>query len=224
MQLANEIKPLTDYVIWFTEAFKVLDVTPSEVARKIGVENTKIYNIMTGKFKPGYGTIQQILAAYPRLNANYLLNGKLPILHNSGAEIVGTGLSFIYLPVVTPPNSTNMKTETYPVWLRENTKESLSDCVVVKVTDSSMLPSYRHGTVLLARAIPVADWDYLNSVLVAISYRNVLVIRRVKENELVTKGHLTLYADNEQSGYVHVKREDINSIWQAIEIIGGGIE
>ncbi|MBO0950854.1 XRE family transcriptional regulator [Fibrella forsythiae] len=214
----------TDYVNWFTEAFKALEVTASEVAKRIGVDNAKIYNILNGKFKPGYGTIQEILTAYPRLNANYLMTGKLPILHNSGAEVVGTGLIYIYLPVIVPPNDASMNNETYPVLLRENNKDNLADCVVFRVTDSSMSPSFRPSTVLLARTVPIVDWEYLNSVLVAVSYRSVLVIRRVKENDLLTKGYLTLYADNEQAGYVHVKREDINSIWRVLEIVGGGVE
>ncbi|MBO0950630.1 helix-turn-helix domain-containing protein, partial [Fibrella forsythiae] len=176
----------------FKETFAALGVNANEVALKTGESNAKFYNILNGKAQPSFVTIQRLMKHYPRVNSNYLLNGKLPVLHNIGAEILGTGLIYIYLPVIVPPNAASMNNETYPVLLRENTKDNLTDCVVVRVTDSSMSPSIRPDTVLLARAVPVADWDYLNSVLVAVNYRNVLVIRRVKENDLLTKGYLTL--------------------------------
>lgn len=203
--------------------FEALGITANEAAVKIGEGNSKLYQIVNGKTRPSFVTIQQLIKAYPRINANFILTGKLPILHTNSAEIIGTSLTYVYLPVITHNSLTDMQ-ETYPVLLRDRLSSDLSDCVVVKATDNSMLPRIVPGTVLLAKPVPVVDWSYLNSSLVVVSYRNVLVIRRVKENDLITTGRLTLYSDSESGGYVHIKRDDINSIWRVIEIVGGGIE
>lgn len=216
------MEELSDHPQWFQEAFKALDVTPSEVARKLGVENAKIYNIVNGKFKPNFTTIQQVLAAYPRLNANYLLKGQKPILESSGAEIVGApaNSNTLTLPLVVPTdNYANTNPETFTILVQDQ-EFSYSECVVVRITDSSMLPRYPVGMKLLACPVPVADWDYLNSSLVLVLYRSMLVVRRVKENELVSKQVLTLYADSEDSGFVTVRRDDLRSIWRIINIVG----
>ncbi|OIN57278.1 hypothetical protein [Arsenicibacter rosenii] len=56
-----------------------------------------------------------------------------------------------------------------------------------------------------------------------VSYRSTLVVRRIKENDLPSRGYLTLYADSPDTGYMHVMGEDLKSIWRAIEIISGEI-
>jgi repressor LexA len=213
---------------WFTEAFKMLDVTPSEVATRIGIPNAKIYNIVNGKFRPGYETIQQILEAYPRLNANYLMKGQLPILHISGAEIVTYGsIESLKLPLFLAPNfnpSSMNVTETYPVLTNGKPVDQLLNNVVIRLTDNSMSPRFVADTYLQATPVPAADWEYLNSVYVAVLYRNTFVVRRIRENELLTRNYLTLYAESADSGFVHVKREDLQSIWRIVSIVSGGVE
>jgi repressor LexA len=208
---------------WFADAFAALDVNPAEVAKKIGINNAKLYNILSGKFRPGYETVQQILNAYPRLNANWLLKGQLPILHNSGAEIVGVASNqkLLTLPLLFPTSHFDSMsvTDTYSVLANDPT-QSFSDCVVVKLTDSSMSPRYPPGMRLLARPVKTADWDHINSTLTLVLYRTTLVVRRIKENELPTKNLITLHADNSDSGFVIVKREDLRSLWQIIDIVG----
>jgi repressor LexA len=208
---------------WFADAFTALEVNPSEVAKKIGINNAKLYNILNGKFRPGYETVQQILIAYPRLNANWLLKGQLPILHNSGAEIVGVANSkkLVTLPFLMPTNNFDFMPTNYTYSVLANDDvQSLSDCVVVKLTDSSMAPRYSLGMRLLARPVKIDDWDYVNSALVLVLYRTTLVVRRIKENELPTKNLITLHADNSDSGFVIVKRDELKSIWQIIDIVG----
>lgn len=209
----------------FIDAFSALDVTASEVASKIGVANMKIYNIINGKFRPGYETVQQILAAYPRLNANWLLKGQLPILHSSNAQIVDSGLNFVSLRfLVTTDNFLDTMSQEYRILIPNGVDaQAYSDTVVINITDDSMLPRLPAETKLLARPVAVNDWEYTSGGLYAVLYRTNFVVRRIKGNDLPTQHMLMLHADNETYGYVHVKRDDIKSIWKVLEIVGGGI-
>lgn len=209
--------------ILFKLAFEALGVTPPEVAKKIGTENAKIYNVLNDKFKPGYETVNAILKAYPLINANWLLKGQRPILFDSGTETadVADSPKIVMLPLLLA--SANVATvdndSTYPV-LTFNDPKMLADCVVVKLTDSSMLPRYPAGMRLVARPVKTADWEYLNSVLVLVQYCSTLVMRRIRENELLMKDFLTLYADSTDGGFVSVKRNDLQRIWQVVDIVG----
>ena len=210
------------YSEWFSEAFKALGVTPNEVAIKLGIVNVKIYNIVGGRGKPGYETIQQILTAYPRLNANWLLKGQKPILHESSAIIEGTGSvsSEVKLPLYEAGNGYSGQQESYSLPVLADQEANYSSAVVVRLTDNSMLPKYPVGMRLLAKPVPAAEWDYINSMLVMVLYRSTLVVRRIKENDLISKSYLTLYADSDEAGYVLVRRDDIKSIWQVVDIVG----
>ncbi|RYC70098.1 hypothetical protein [Spirosoma sordidisoli] len=212
----------------FTEVFQALDVNANEVAHRLGVANVKWYKILKGETKPSYETLDDFLKAYPRVNANYLLKGQLPILHTSGAEIVGTDYepaTQISLPmyVVGSGKEYVREPEQYVSIVAEEQTDYTSS-MVVRLTDNSMQPRYPAGMRLLAKPIPVADWDYINSTLVLVLYRNTLVVRRIKENELLSRHYLTLYADSDEAGFVIVKREDVKSIWRITKIIGGEID
>ena len=201
---------------------RLLDLNANEAAEKIGTPNAKLYRLLKGDVNPSYSTIQELIAAFPKVNVNYLLTGELPIVQGNGAEIAGTETSVLYLPVLTLPTDSTSKT--YPVLLHDRLEQDMAGCVVFNVPDNAMAPRIALGAVLVAREVPVTNWDYLNSAPVIISYRNVLAVRRIRENELPTKGYLTLYADSQDAGFVRVKREDIKSIWHELEIIGGRID
>lgn len=215
-----------NYSHLFSEAFKALDVNPNEVSRKAGVASLKIYNIINGKFKPGYDTIQQILAAYPRINANWLLKGQKPILHTSSAHIVDSGLNFVSLRLVpTTANFDDNMNLMHSVLIPNGVDATVySDSVVVSISDNSMTPKLPIHTKMLARPIPFSKWDYTGGGLYAILYGSDFVVRRIKGNDLPTKNFLTIYADNEEFGYLHIKRDDLKSIWKIVEIVGGGID
>ncbi|MBO0951048.1 XRE family transcriptional regulator [Fibrella forsythiae] len=217
----------TDNPTTTAERFKILfselGVNANEVAVKLGESNGKFYNILTGKAEPSFKTIQQLTEHYPLINADYIIRGQLPVLHKSGAVIEGGGGSArgkIELPLFEAGTGYAGQQDTYTLPVLEKSAGSYSSAVVIRLTDNSMQPRYPVGMRLLARPVPVADWDYLNSALVMVLYRSTLVVRRIKENELVLKDLLTLYADNDDSGFVTVKREDLKSIWQVVDIVG----
>jgi len=210
------------YSNWFSQAFNALNVTPNEVASKLGTNNVKLYKIVNGKAKPGYETIQEILTAYPRLNANWLLKGQKPILHESSAVIEGARsiTSELKLPLYEAGNRYSGLHETYLLPILADQAANYSAAVIIRLTDNSMLPKYPIGMRLLAKPVPASEWDYINSTLVMVLYRTTLVFRRLKENDLISKSSLTLYADSDEAGHVLVKRDDIKSIWQVVDIVG----
>lgn len=54
-----------------------LDVSVLEFARQLGERRgEKVYHILHGRLKPRYDTIEKILAAYPQVNADWLLRGE----------------------------------------------------------------------------------------------------------------------------------------------------
>lgn len=114
-------------------------------------------------------------------------------------------------------------TETYPILSIGKPVSELHENVVIRLTDNSMSPRFVAETYLQASPVVAVDWEYLNSVYVAVLYRNTFVVRRIWENELLTRNYLTLYAEWQDAGFVHINREDLQSIWRIVSIVGGGI-
>jgi len=57
-----------------------LDVSVLEFARQLGEKRgEKVYHILHGRLKPRYETLEKILAAYPDVNADWLLRGEGPM-------------------------------------------------------------------------------------------------------------------------------------------------
>lgn len=214
----KEEKIIPDYAIWFKQTLDALGINANELSQKTGESNLKYYNVLNGKNRPGHDTIRQILELYPRLNVNFLINGQPPILHTSGAVIVGT-FNTIDLPVrLTGIDA--MPTENSPVIAKNR---DLKDCFVVRLTDNSMRPTHPAGTEFLSRPIPQQEWPYVNSKLCVVLYRHTFVVRQIRENDLKKHGHLTLYATSPDAGYVQIDADDLRGIYEILEIVGGGV-
>ncbi len=221
--MKEEISETAPYADWLKQAFDALEVTPVDVGKKVGESPQKYYKVLRGEARPSFDTIQQLLSAYPRLNANWLLKGQKPILHESGVLIVGVPASGVTrLPLHETTNSYN-ETPAETMSLLNNDID-LRNCVVARLTDDAMGPRYVKGMRLLARVVPQQDWEYTNSGLFLVLYKSTFVMRRIKENELISKDYLTLYADSPDAGFVTVKRDDLRSIWEVLEIVSGGVK
>jgi transcriptional regulator with XRE-family HTH domain len=55
---------------------KVYNETPSSFADKIGVQRSSISHILSGRNKPSLDFIQKIMEHYPKIDAQWLINGK----------------------------------------------------------------------------------------------------------------------------------------------------
>ncbi|GAA4461884.1 hypothetical protein GCM10023189_37900 [Nibrella saemangeumensis] len=208
----------------FRKLFDALHINANEAAQKTGESNTKFYNLLNGKGKPSFATVVQLCETYPNINTNYLVKGQLPILFKSSAEMAAGPLNSVGRVIRLPFYSSGENQEEPGVHDLPVTADSQShyiDSVIIRLADNTMAPCLTAGMLLRARPVPETEWDYLNSVVVGVLYRSTLVVRRVKENDLLTRGYLTLYTDSADAGYVPVKREDIRSIWRVLEIVSG---
>lgn len=91
--------------------------------------------------------------------------------------------------------------------------------IVIEVKGSSMEPTILEGAKILIEEVPDSDIKYINSGIYAIVYDSQFVVKRIIENELHSKGILTLYSDNPKAGFVKIPQESIRKVWKAIEII-----
>lgn len=63
------------------------DLSPAKFADSIGIQRSGISHLLAGRNKPSFDFITKMLAAYPDLNADWLLTGKGKPYKNS-AQIV----------------------------------------------------------------------------------------------------------------------------------------
>ena len=56
---------------------KMHHLTPSAFADKIGVQRSSISHVLSGRNKPGLDFLEKILIQFPRVNAHWLITGKI---------------------------------------------------------------------------------------------------------------------------------------------------
>jgi transcriptional regulator with XRE-family HTH domain len=66
------------------------NLTPSQFADEIGVQRSSISHLISGRNKPSLEFIQRIVARYPELNLQWILNGTGPMLNDGkGQQEIG---------------------------------------------------------------------------------------------------------------------------------------
>lgn len=63
---------------------KVNNLSPSELADKLGVQRSNVSHILSGRNKPGFDFIHRLLERFPNVNAHWLITGKAHV--ESGDE------------------------------------------------------------------------------------------------------------------------------------------
>jgi len=92
--------------------------------------------------------------------------------------------------------------------------------IVFEVNGDSMEPYYYDKMKVRARLVDISEWEYINSGVFIVAYRNNLVIKRIKNNDLLSSGFLTLHSDNTQLGGSQiVPKKEIQKIWKVIRIV-----
>lgn len=56
---------------------KMHHLTPSAFADKIGVQRSSLSHVLSGRNKPGLDFLEKILLHFPRVNAHWLITGKV---------------------------------------------------------------------------------------------------------------------------------------------------
>lgn len=217
---------------------KELGVTPYKLARDAGEKPTKLYNILSGKAKPSYGTIESLVGKYPQINLNWLVNGEGEMFYNfeSNAKLLNNDResSYIEYPMVTVKFQGSF-VEQYtgdcsrfkgmePYQVYSTSGKIYKDAVVIEVEGSSMSPRLVNGTKVLATCIDHSDWCYQSNGIYAIMYKDYFVVKRIKDNDLLTKNILVLHSDNPEAGSMPVQAKDIRGMWKVVSIVESPIE
>jgi transcriptional regulator with XRE-family HTH domain len=85
---------------------KYFNLSPSDFAEEIGVQRSSISHLMSGRNKPSLEFVQKIIARFPEVNTEWIMNGSGEMLKDGSAPITGS------LPFeVSPDNSEEIAQE-----------------------------------------------------------------------------------------------------------------
>jgi repressor LexA len=217
------------------QVFDALGISIYQVAKDLGENSSKFYNILNGRAKPSYDTILRLLEQYPQVRADYLLRGHQPILSELevNAKVIDLPVRYRELPFV-PTRFYASFIETYTEGLSMAQLESYrvpehlignhKNVVVIEISGNSMSPQLSNGAKVLAVHIDPNDWQYQSGGIYAVIYRDYFVVKRIKDNELLTKQRLALHSDNPNGGSVTVPLKDIQGIWKVARVIDSPVE
>jgi repressor LexA len=219
------------------QVFDSLGMTIYQISKDLGENPSKFYNILSGRAKPSYDTIMSLLACYPQIRADYLLRGILPVLGDSEREgnsrFAIADENLVEVPFV-PIKFYASFVETYTEGFRKNDMDtyrvrsasirSNRPVVVIEVSGNSMTPQLSNGAKVLAEQVDQSNWEYQSGGIFAVMYRDFFVVKRIKDNELLTKKYLTLHSDNALGGSVTVSAKDLRGIWRIVSIVDSPVE
>jgi repressor LexA len=218
------------------QVFDALGITIYQIAKDLDENSSKFYNILSGRAKPSYDTIIGILNYYPQVRADFLLRGEGPVLTEgdySNAYPSPPEMAYVDVPFV-PVKFHASFVESYSDGYRfqdldscrvsKDLVQNLREPVVLEVSGNSMSPQLVHGARVLAVPIDTGDWIYQSGGVFAVIYRDFFVVKRIRENDLLTKHYLTLHSDNPMGGSVTVPSNEIRGIWRVANIVSAPVE
>ena len=217
------------------QVFDALGITIYQIAKELGENPSKFYNILNGRAKPSYDTIMSLLACYPQISADYLIRGIMPVLNSSEGNAVlmpsdDTTIEVPFVPVKFygsfvesyADGSGTTESESFPV--RKPVLKGHKNAVVLEISGSSMSPQLAHGAKVLAVPVGENNWEYQSGGVFAVMYRDYFVVKRIRDNELLTRKYLTLHSDNPNGGNVTVPLQDIRGLWKIVAIVEAPVE
>lgn len=217
------------------QVFDALGITIYQIAKELGENPSKFYNILNGRAKPSYDTIMSLLACYPQISADYLIRGTLPVLNSpeANAVISNSDEDTVEVPFV-PVRFYATFVESYADGIgtrdsemfrvRKPVTKGHKHAVVLEISGNSMSPQLAHGAKVLAVPINQSDWEYQSGGVFAVMYRDYFVVKRIRDNELITRNYLTLHSDNPNGGNVTVPLQDIRGLWKIVTIVESPVE
>ena len=217
--------------------FDGLGMTIYQISKDLGENPSKFYNILSGRAKPSYDTIMSLLACYPQIRADYLLRGLLPVLADTtdsdNSKFAPTDENLLEVPFVPikfyasfvetyTEGLRKMDMDTYPI--RSSSVRSNKPLVVIEISGNSMTPQLSNGAKVLAEQVDQSNWEYQSGGIFAVMYRDYFVVKRIRDNELMTKKYLTLHSDNPLGGSVTVGHKDLRGLWKIVSIVDSPVE
>ncbi|AQG82607.1 LexA family transcriptional regulator [Spirosoma montaniterrae] len=217
------------------QVFDALGITIYQIAKELGENPSKFYNILNGRAKPSYDTIMSLLACYPQISADYLIRGIEPVLNSPETNAVALNADEDTVEVPFVPvrfyatfvesyadRSSMADAELFRV--RKPVAKGHKQAVVLEISGNSMSPQLAHGAKVLAVPVSESDWEYQSGGVYAVMYRDYFVVKRIRDNELITRKYLTLHSDNPNGGNVTVPLHDIRGMWKIVTIVEAPVE
>ena len=217
------------------QVFDALGITIYQIAKELGENPSKFYNILNGRAKPSYDTIMSLLACYPQISADFLIRGIQPVLNKpeNNAVLIPPSDDTVEIPFVPvrfyasfvesfADGSNATDAETFLV--RSSVTKGHKRSVVIEISGNSMSPQLAHGAKVLAVPVSESDWEYQSGGVYAVMYRDYFVVKRIRDNELLTRKYLTLHSDNPNGGNVTVPLQDIRGLWKIVTIVESPVE
>ena len=218
------------------QVFDALGITIYQIAKELGENPSKFYNILNGRAKPSYDTIMSLLACYPQISADFLIRGIMPVLNSPEAnarlaptesddtiEIPFVPVKF-YATFVESYSDASSTADVESFRVRKPVVKGHKNPVVLEISGSSMSPQLTHGAKVLAVPVSENNWEYQSGGVYAVMYRDYFVVKRIRDNELLTRKYLTLHSDNPNGGNVTVPLQDIRGIWKIVSIVEAPVE
>jgi phage repressor protein C with HTH and peptisase S24 domain len=214
------------------ELRNVLGGTQRDFAQKWGIDQPSLSKIEKGERNIGRNLSKSIINAF-NLNPIWWEMGQGDMF----LDPEKIELKFIdeddYEPIILPyypvrvqggliemtdPESNYGEAEKIRVFVRKG--ESIEGNVVFEIDGDSMYPKYSRGTKIRCKRVKKGDWEYISSGVYAISYGDSFVVKRIKDNELSSKGILTLHSDNPSvGGSTPIPVDQLRHIWKVLRII-----
>lgn len=206
------------------------------LAKAMGVDQSTISAVESGKnnatknFKILLSHILNI--SINEIESNYDLNNDSINNIESNASIISDDPQTIDLPLITInarasfkyevfQDSNNTVNETAPIY--KTRVKGLKKPVIIEIDGDSMEPQLSPGARVLGDEIDSGDWIYTTGV-VAVSFKNQFVVKRIKSNNSIETNLIMLHSDNEKGGSFPIRLEDIKVMWKVIEIVRAKVE
>lgn len=217
------------------QLFDQLGLTIYQIAKDTHENPSKFYNILNGRAKPSYDTILTLLDKYPQISADYIFRGIKPILRVETPDVppVPSEPDLAEIPFVPvrfyasyiESVSEGIRASDLGTFRVERTLAALyPSAVVIEVAGNSMSPQLVSGAKVMAVPIDEGNWVYQSGGVFAVMYRDYLVIKRIRENNLLTQQQLTLYSDHPNGGSVTISAGDLRGLWKVVRIVEAPVE
>lgn len=229
--MIETLEVVNDKALRLIEVREHFKLNPKQFAEKIGESPSNYYQIESGKRPIGKHKSNELIKVL-HLNPVWFETGQGTMFAPTGEvelELVNDDLSesaiLPYYPIplegnfneMSDPESNYGQAEKIKVIIRRG--ENVERNVVFQVRGQSMYPKYSEGTKVRCKLVNPADWEYMSSGVYAISYSDSFVVKRVKDNELLTKGVLVLHSDNSDYGSTPIPIDQIHHIWKVLRIV-----
>jgi phage repressor protein C with HTH and peptisase S24 domain len=234
--IISELKP---------QNVRFLDVLGQIIANQ-GFKNERQFLVKNGlnqalihKIRKGLQGAPTKLIAYfgteYGVNVNYILTGLgepfavEKAIIESNVETLSGSARYIEVPFVSEKatasfienfssNAPFISEEPYRLYVKENEDLPKGACVV-GIQGDSMEPQLVSGARILIVPISISDWIYQNSGVYAVAYSSYLVVKRIKDNDLMRQRFLILHSDNPKGGSLTVPAADIRGLWKVIKVV-----